>query len=250
MIIDFPQEEHIPCLRALWQEAFGDTDSFLDSFFETGFSLHRCRCIREGGRVLAALYWFDCRWQDRPVAYIYGVATAKSHRGQGLCHMLMEDTQTILLQLGYSGIVLVPAKKELFPFYESMGYNCFGGIRQWQIAAARPIPIQQLTYGEYAALRQAYLPPNSVIQEGALLCFLGSYARFYRGEDCLFCCAQDEGNLIVYELLGNPDTSSGICAALGFTTGTFRAPGNAPFAMYRSLTHDCTTPAYFAFALD
>ena len=131
-----------------------------------------------------------------------------------------------------------------------MGYNCFGGIRQQQITAGQSIPIRELTYKEYAVARHAYLPQNSVIQEGALLRFLGSYARFYQGEDCIFCCAEDEGKLTVYELLGNPCAAPGICAALGFTAGTFRVPGSTPFAMYRSLTNDCTAPGYFAFALD
>lgn len=250
MIIDFPRQEHIPGLKALWKEAFEDTDAFVDSFFETGFSLYRCRCIREGSRVLAALYWFDCRWQDKRLAYIYGVATAKNHRGQGLCRKLMETTQQILLQLGYSGVVLVPATRELFSFYKNMGYACFGGIRQWQTAAANPIPLTELGYKEYAAARKALLPPDSVIQEGALLRFLGSFARFYQGENCLFCCAEDGGKLMIYELLGDTDQACGICAALGHETATLRTPGSEPFAMYLSLAEDGDFPGYFAFALD
>ena len=250
MITDFPRQEHIPGLRALWQEAFGDTDAFLDNFYETGFSLYRCRCIRKGNQILAALYWFDCRWQDKRIAYLYGVATAKSHRGQGLCRKLMDSTQHILLQLGYNGIVLVPAQPQLYDFYGNMGYETFGGLRFWQAAAGEPIPLRPLTYKEYAAARQAQLPADSVIQEGALLRFLGSYARFYQGESCLFCCAEDEGKLMVYELLGDPETAPSICAALGFASGNFRCPGAEPFAMYRSLAEDTQAPGYFAFALD
>lgn len=251
MIIDFPREEHIPGLKALWKEAFGDTDAFLDSFFSTGFSLYRCRCIREGATPVAALYWFDCHWEEKRLAYVYAVATAKSHRGQSLCHQLMENTRQILLQLGYCGIVLVPAKPDLFDFYKDMGYRCFGGIRQWQAAAGDPLPLTELTYKEYAAARKAYLPADSVTQEGALLRFLGSYAHFYQGADFLACTAEeDNGSLICYELLGNTDTAPGITAALVKDSGTFRTPGTSPFAMYLSLTDDPHLPQYFAFALD
>lgn len=250
MITDFPRDEHIPGLKALWKEAFGDTDAFIDGFFEKGFSLYRCRCVREGDRVLAALYWFDCRWQGKRLAYIYGVATAQEHRGQGLCRRLMTHTERILLQLGYCGVVLVPAKTELFAFYEKLGYTPFGGIRRWQAAAGDPIPLTALSYKDYAAARKALLPPGSILQEGALLRFLGSYARFYRGENCLFCCAEDAGRLTVYELLGDPNAAPGICAALGFQTAVFRGPGASPFAMYRSLTESAERPGYFAFALD
>ena len=60
MIIDAPRKEDIPRLRQLWQQAFGDTDAFLDGFFNTGFSPDRCRCLQADGVLAAALYWFDC----------------------------------------------------------------------------------------------------------------------------------------------------------------------------------------------
>ena len=60
MTIDSPKIDQLPQLRALWKEAFGDTDAYLDSFFTLGFSPERCRCVTEDGQVSAALYWFDC----------------------------------------------------------------------------------------------------------------------------------------------------------------------------------------------
>lgn len=251
MIIDFPTRGQIPGLRVLWKEAFGDPDAFLDHFYATGFSWDRCRCICLDGQVVAALYWFDCHWQDKRLAYIYAVATAKSHRGQGLCHTLMENTQALLCERGYAGVVLVPAKPDLFAFYEKMGYRCFGGIRQWQCAPGKdPVFLKELTPREYAALRLTCLPADSVIQDGPLLDFLGTYARFYQGSDFLLCCANDEGKLIGYELLGSTEAAPGILAALGYKSGTFCTPGDSPFGMYRSLTEELSAPAYLAFALD
>ena len=250
MITDFPKDIHIPGLRALWKEAFGDSDAFLDSFFSTGFSLYRCLCIRENSRPLAALYWFDCHWQDKRVAYVYAVATAESHRGQGLCHKLMKHAHMILLQLGYSGVVLVPAKKELFSFYEKMGYSCFGGITQWEETAGDAIPLKELSYKEYCAERSTYLDDGAVLQKGAIMRFLSTYAQFYQGKDFLVCGAVEDGKWIGYELLGNPAAAPGILGALQIEGGTFRTPGNDPFAMFMSLTGDPQTPDYFAFALD
>ena len=250
MTIDFPKDEQIPGLRILWKEAFGDTEQFLESFFSTGFSKDRCRCICENGQPVTALYWFDCGWGNKRLAYLYAVATAKSHRGQGLCHRIMDDTRALLQLQGYDGLVLVPAEPSLFPFYEKMGYCCFGGIRQWNAAAGEPVKLKELDHSQYALLRTRYLPENSVIQDGELLRFLGSYARFYQGEDFLVCCAEDDGKLMAYELLGNTAAASGILAALRLETGTFRTPGDAPFAMYYSLTKDMASPCYLAFALD
>ena len=56
MTIDCPNQAQIPQLRALWQEAFGDTDAFLDIFFHRAYARSRSRCITQDGRVIAALY--------------------------------------------------------------------------------------------------------------------------------------------------------------------------------------------------
>jgi len=96
MKIDYPLESQIGGLRLLWKEAFGDTDALLDVFWSTAFAADRCRCITIDDEVAAALYWFDCRFDDRPIAYIYAVATAKAQRKQGLCRKLMEDTRNLL----------------------------------------------------------------------------------------------------------------------------------------------------------
>ena len=59
MTINAPIPRQIPQLKALWQQAFGDTAAFIDNFFATGFAPVRCRCLTLDGDVAAALYWFD-----------------------------------------------------------------------------------------------------------------------------------------------------------------------------------------------
>ena len=65
-----PAPTQRPALRALWQEAFGDSDAFLDSFFSTSFCPHRCRCILSDDQSAAALYWFDCSLGGEKYAYL------------------------------------------------------------------------------------------------------------------------------------------------------------------------------------
>ena len=131
MTIDRPVASQIPQLRNLWKEAFGDTDDFLDIFFHRAFSPDRCRCITWDGQVVAALYWFDCRWQEKNLAYLYAVATAKSCRGQGLCRLLVEDTHRHLQQSGYAGAILHPEKDGLFTMYGKFGYRTCACIREF-----------------------------------------------------------------------------------------------------------------------
>lgn len=242
MKIDYPAEEQIAGLRSLWKEAFGDTDAFLDIFWSTAFSADRCRCISIDGQVAAALYWFDCRFDGRPIAYIYAVATAKAFRKQGLCRLLMDDTRKLLLELGYSGMLLVP-EMHLIAMYESMGYSVCSYVHEFSCRSNdRPVVLEEINAAEYARLRRQYLPKDSVVQENENLQFLSAITKLYAGDGFLY--AADA------ELLGNLDSAPSILAALGKDSGLFRCPGgDIPFGMYLPLDGNAA-PSYFGLAFD
>ena len=65
MIIKAPQPSHIPALRTLWKDIFGDTDAFLDSFFSTAFSPNRSLCAIIDDQIVGMLYWFDCTYSGQ-----------------------------------------------------------------------------------------------------------------------------------------------------------------------------------------
>lgn len=245
MKIDRPTPAQIPQLRQLWQEAFGDTDAFLDSFFSAAFSPSRCLCATVGCAVAAAAYWFSCG----EYAYIYAVATAKAFRGRGICHALMEKIHEILTKQGYAGCILVPGSAGLRQFYSGMGYRSFGGVQEFTCEAGTPLSITKIDPNEFAVLRRQYLPEGGVIQEAENLAFLSCLAEFYRGDDFLLTAALDGDTLHGMELLGNADAAAGIVAALGAKRGAFRKPGDTPFAMHLPL-NEKKVPGYFGFAFD
>ena len=238
-------------LKRLWQQAFGDPAEFVDAFFRTGFSVDRFRCIQKDGQMAAALYWFDCECRGEKLAYLYGVATEKSFQGQGLCHALMEDTHTYLAEKGYAGAVLVPGNAGLFRLYAGMGYQPFGGIREFScFAAETPCALRPIDKEEYADLRRKYLPEGGVVQEGDTLSFLQTQVKFFAGEDFVLAATAEENRLFAPELLGNAAAAPQILNALGGSEGRFRTPGiEKPFAMYRLFTQT-EPPAYFGLALD
>ena len=100
MIIEHPVWEDIPALRALWKQAFGDTDAYLDSFFSRAFSPERALTAKENNKVVGALYWLDCLWGEKKLSYIYAVATDKDHRGRGVCKALMTEAHREMAQAG------------------------------------------------------------------------------------------------------------------------------------------------------
>ena len=245
--------QDVPALKTLWQQAFGDSDAFADLFFQKGFSIERSRCIYKDGSPVAALYWFDCLWQDQKIAYLYGIATDKAFQNQGLCRALMEDTHHHLSQLGYVGAVLVPASSGLFSLYEKFGYRAFCPMerRTFEADRGQPVALRDISPEEYARLRRSFLPESALLQEGDALTFLSGFARFCAGENLLFCGSREENKLHFQEFFGDPSAVSSIIHTLDATCGAVRLYGTGPdFAMYLPLAEKSFLPAYFGIAMD
>ena len=254
--VDESTEAQITQLRKLWKEAFGDSEEFLDIFYRTGFHPSRCRCVTMGGKVVAALYWFDCSRNNalptKRIAYIYAVATLEEYRGQGLCHKLMQDTLNHLREAGYEGAILVPAGEELSRFYHHMGYEPCTFVNEFEcIGQEMNISVRTIEKEEYATLRRKFLPEGGMIQEHENMDFLETMANFYTGEDFLLAAYDEEGTLRGIELLGDAHKAPGILHALGYKEGQFRSPGDqTSFAMYFSFTEKAEIPSYFGLAFD
>lgn len=255
MIIEQPTAAQQRQLRALWKEAFGDTEEYLDLFFGTAFSPSRCRCAVKDGTVMAVLYWLDGTCRGQKVAYIYAVATGKAFRGQGIASRLLEDTHAHLARLGYSGAVLVPGEEPLFRFYEKLGYRVCSRITDFVCTgAAEEVQLRRINGEDFAKQRReilSLLEPDGVIQEGESMALLAAQCQFYAGQNFLLAAREEEDVLVGLELLGDPQNAPGIVGTLGYREGRFRTRGSArEFAMFRPFTADAVTPTYFGLAFD
>ena len=252
MRIDAPSPSHVPQLRELWQDAFGDPEDFLDLFFSFGFSPNCCRCVFQEDTPVAAAYWFDCTLEGRKIAYLYAVATHSSQRGRGLCRMLMEDIRRVLKAQGYCAAMLVPQSDGLRQMYHRMGYRDAGSHREFSCTATSvPVPVYSIGPGEFARRRQELLPKGSVLQEGRNLAFLSHLTDFYAGDGFLMAACREGNTLTVPEFLGDSDLCPGVLCSLGCETGVFRSPGgDTPFAMALPLQEDAPEISYFGFAFD
>lgn len=275
--IGTPSVQQFSGIKNLWKETFDDADEFLTAFYSSAFTPDRSRILTIGKDVIAALYWFDCKYQNRRIAYLYAFAVSEAFRGQGLGRKLLADTHSHLTALGYEGVILVPNGQNLFSFYEKSGYKTCCFVNEFERTDGLPsesgdtaFSLRELTKEEFAMLRRTYLPEHGVIQENENLDFLEAQAKFYAGEDFVMAAYVDElcsketemplakaGTstqklLHCVELLGSTSHASEIMIALGCSKGWFRTPGNTiPFAMYRSLTGDkVLPPKYFGLAFD
>lgn len=249
---DHPHPGLIPGLRRLWKEAFGDTDAYLDGFFRLAYSPENCLCIGEGDIVHAALYWLDMTCRGERIAYIYAVATAKSHRGQGLCRNLMEKAHAILARRGYAAAVLVPENEGLSRMYGKLGYApCCGISKMTFSAGGEPVSLRRVGQSEYNALRNTLLPAGSVELGEKALAFLAIHAQFFAGDGFVLAGVENDGTLYGMEYLGDPKIAPAIVAALDCREGNFRIPGNElPFAYSFSLKENAPKPTHLGFAFD
>ena len=251
MIIDRPTADDKPALWRLWQEAFGDPEDFLEDFSRTALSADRSLCAKVDGSLAAALYWFDCSCRGKKVAYVYAVATARAHRGKGICHRLMDQLHRILAARGYVGSLLVPGSESLVSFYEHMGYRSFCGMTEFYCTAAGdPAPLVPIDGSTYGQLRRDFLQEGAVVQEKENMDFLSTLCQLYSGPGFLLAARKEADKLLALELLGDQTAAPAILMALGCAEGSFRRIGvGAPFGMYRPIT-DAPPPTYFALAFD
>ena len=251
MVIDYPAVGQKPQLRTLWHLAFGDSEDFVAGFFASGYSPRRCRCAAENGNVAAALYWFDAEFRGQKFAYLYAVATHPDFRNRGLCRALMADAAACLTGQGYDGALLMPHDSGLREMYGRMGYRDCCTMSEFSCDAGKAVALRPVSVAEFAALRREHLPPDGVIQEGANLSYLSSYAAFYAGDDFLLAAEHDGDSLTGTELLGNAAAAPGILGTLGFSHGRFRTPGTLlPGAMFRPLRAGADAPGYLGLVFD
>lgn len=248
MIIDNPSPWHIPDLRRIWKQAFGDSEEFLDSFFETGFAYDRCRCVFLENEPVAVVYFFDCRWGDKKIAYLYALAVEESHQKQGLSRLLLSDTHAHLQGSGYAGAIMEPATESLMNYYERLGYRRFGG-RTEQVYEAGEAAADTVKLGDlgYEQARDILLPQDAIRQEGAFTAMLHTQTEFYAGED--YVAAVSKESPMIYEFLGNTQQIPGLLCLLDIKKATVRLPGGAPTAVYFSFSGE-DIPAYFGLPLD
>ncbi len=254
--IGTPAPRDREALRALWQEAFGDTDEFLDLFEKTAYSPERARRLTVDGHCAAALYWFNCECEGQKIAYLYAIATAKAHRGHGLCRRLMEDTHEHLRRLGYAAALLVPSEPSLFCFYEKLGYKTATTVSEFSCDASdEPMELTPINAAEYAKLRREMLPVGGIVQENENLSYLSAQAELYRGKDLLLAARREDERLIGIELLGDASTAPKILKAFGKEKGNFRTVGigenQRDFSMIIPLrAPNPPKPTYFGLAFD
>ena len=135
-------------LRALWRDAFGDDDAFIDAFFAIYGSEGVVHTLSLDGRVVAALYALPCSVcsgsVSLPAAYIYAIATVPDCRGRGYMRKLLAEVEALLAERGCRVFFLLPADEGLRRMYARVGYEpCSrSAVENCVLGAVSPLPLR------------------------------------------------------------------------------------------------------------
>lgn len=119
-------EEDRQFLTALWQEAFGDSRSYIDEFLDFHFSPKEASdsvfLWRENGENRTMLFALPAKirigGQEKDARYLYAIATKKEYRGRKILRKMLPEVKRVL---GEECVLFLVPEAEVIPYYESLG---------------------------------------------------------------------------------------------------------------------------------
>lgn len=109
-------------VRRLWQEVFGDSRTFVDSFLVRYYSPDRCVVRHDGDRVVAMAHIVPMQTEAGRTAYIYAVATDPEYRGRGVGRQVVDECVERARREGFDSAALIPSQESLKSFYAASGF--------------------------------------------------------------------------------------------------------------------------------
>ena len=117
----------LPEMKALWVEAFSDSEEFINLFFSKFYKPRKAFLRYDEKELVSMLYYMDLRvkYDGRRLkcAYLYGAATKLSERRQGHFNALHHTFLEELAEKKYDIIITIPQNEALFSFYKDIGYT-------------------------------------------------------------------------------------------------------------------------------
>ena len=237
----------IPAQRELWKLAFGDSDAYIDNFYQNYYRPERVVVLEEEGVVRSMTAWFDTTFVvpgrgEYRAAYLYAVATHPDCRGRGLAGQLLAGADGYFRTLGIPCVTTVPAEPSLHNFFGSNGFReCFTYHLALPGVGAPPqgLALEPVDPGRYGQLREAILAgiphiafPRDALEYQLGCCRLsggGLYLAETAGGAALLCTeGMEDGRLLVKELVAGPQAQARLLAGLDGLLprcGPVRAPG-------------------------
>lgn len=113
-------------IASLWKTCFGDTDEFIQFYFDHKYSDENALLHEENGQPLAALQMlpYPMTWDGTTIcaSYISGACTLPEARNKGVMSRLLGEAFHTMYQRELDLSFLIPAETWLYGYYQKTGY--------------------------------------------------------------------------------------------------------------------------------
>ena len=250
--VGHPSDEHVPALKALWQDVFGDSRNVIDNFFNKTARLENIVCAFHGGKPVSVLYAIDStvylNGEEKKAYYVYAVCTHPQYRGKGCMALTFSFLEKLSVERDVSYLFLVPAEKSLFSMYERLGFKV-GFTRAKRLVKRDDFlaiegEINQLSFEAYKNCRRAHLKvPQAILSEAGFNSFyrpVGNNMKCIYVENAGLAVYETEsGKTEILELFGNKEVLlSAVFAQSGadvITLYEYDMAGGNPYGMLKSI---------------
>lgn len=133
--------EDIPQQKELWKRCFGDSDSYVDMFYQKYCTPDQVLIVEEDGELnsMATMLETTLQFPDGtsyPVGYVYALATNPYIQGKGHARQLLTYADQYLQEKGMKSLTLVPASPSLHRYFENLGLSeCFASRKVEKMSA-------------------------------------------------------------------------------------------------------------------
>lgn len=220
-MIRFAEESMRGELKSLWHACFGDSNEYVDLYFDSHDVSRHTMVFMDGERPISMLSLLPMTVVTRagimPARYIYAVATKESYRGRGISTRMLDAAHRTMQALGVKLSVLVPASGELYNFYGRRGFDTefFAGSAIVRADEIRPFlgsfAVSEATPKEFMNIRERAFSGRTMFVrwDGDALGYRLTETAFSGGETLLLStgeahavavCRNDGGAVLVKEL--------------------------------------------------
>lgn len=113
-------------IASLWKTCFGDTDEFIQLYFDGKYTDENALLYEENGQATAALLMlpYPMTWAGTTLSasYISGACTLPEARNKGLMKRLLTEALRTLYHRNTDLSFLIPAEPWLYGYYQKTGY--------------------------------------------------------------------------------------------------------------------------------
>ena len=220
--------QDLPRLRELWQLTFGDSQEYMDCFFDRCPGPEHILVLEQDGAVQAMTAWFDMplvgaggtQW---PAAYLYAVATHPETRGRGYAGQLLAFCGRWLKERGFACLTTVPARPDLHVFFGANGFEeNFTLARSGFVPGKGRAELKPVDGAQYARIREGFLSGMAHVSYGdhAIgyqqgVCRLSGGGLYAVEGGCACVERGEDGLVVVKELLTGADCRSRVLDELG-----------------------------------